>query len=161
MAASLLRNECPRFGEIDRGRSSEPETNLGMLICFTRVLSLSVFFALTACDDATAVRLAGPPAAIEIVSGNGQAGPANEELPEQLVARVTDEDGRSVEEGFVYWEGDGLPFADATEISSEGITRNYWTLGPTPGGQRIELWSFDPVTGERGERLGSFTATAR
>lgn len=104
----------------------------------------------------------GVPVTIQIVGGDGQTGAAGFELPLQLVARVTDSDGNPVEDAYVYWvgEGDGVPFVNYTATTDQGITRNWWTLGSTPGLQRLELYTFDFGTRTVGTLLGVFTATA-
>ncbi len=102
----------------------------------------------------------GVPVGIEIVSGDRQRGTPGYELDQQMVARVIDSDGNPVANAFIYWEGDGLPFVAVTSSTAEGITRNYWSLGTTPGPQRLELYTYDFEAGQRGVLLGAFTATA-
>lgn len=102
----------------------------------------------------------GDPATAVLVEGEGQTGPAGQELPQQLVARVVDSEGNPVDDAFVFWLGDGEVFANVTDTTEEGVTRNYWTLGAA-GAQRLELWSYDFATMQRLVLLAVFTATAQ
>ncbi len=78
----------------------------------------------------------GPPAELEIVSGDGQTGTVGLALGEAIVAQVTDDDGQGVAGVVVTFTAppDGGRFAPATaRTDDEGEVRAVWTLGPRSG----------------------------
>jgi len=81
----------------------------------------------------------GPPARIEMVSGNDQQGLQNAELPQPLVVRVLDASGRPVPGIFVIWtpshDGRANPTPSLTDASGLATTR--WILGDKVGGQTM------------------------
>lgn len=124
-----------------------------------RALPVLATVSLIACTTPTITEVL-PPSALVVVAGNGQTAPAGSELPEQLIARVTDANGVGVEGTSLIWIGDGLAWAGVTGTTEDGITRNYWTLGPKVGTQVMEVWTYDIETQERGILLNTFTATS-
>ena len=116
----------------------------------------------TACDNPSGVNV-GPPAAMTVVAGDLQTGPAGAELPQALVVRVTDADGDPVPDqlvNFVVTAGGGSVFAGAAETNGSGEARERWTLGYVVGDtQRVEVRAVHPTTGEA-MVLGSFRAVA-
>jgi hypothetical protein len=84
--------------------------------------------------DATAI--AGPPASVAIVSGDGQSGTVGTELPAALTVRVTDTGARPVTGATVTWAvtaggGTVTPTTATTDSNGTGSTR--WTLGTSLG----------------------------
>ncbi len=53
--------------------------------------------------------------------------------------------------------GGGSVFAGAALTNSDGIARDYWTLGSAPGVNTIEVRAVDPETGDK-QVFGEFTA---
>ncbi|MGH7630512.1 MAG: Ig-like domain-containing protein [Gemmatimonadales bacterium] len=79
-------------------------------------------------------------ARVTIVSGDDQNGEAGSELPNPLVIRVTDGEGRAIGGASVVWvvtEGGGFvqPVFGSTDAGGRASTR--WTLGPNPGRNRV------------------------
>lgn len=119
---------------------------------------------LSACgDDPMQAGLLTPDqVTLTVVSGTGQAGLAGEELPDALVVRVT-RNGRGNAGvprylvNFRVVEGGGQVFAGAVLTDATGYARDYWTLGPVAGMNRLEVRSIDPSSGEKVVH-GSFTA---
>ena len=103
--------------------------------------------------DIGSVRLA-------IISGNGQSGSPGTELPQPLVASVTDTRGRAVAGALVNFRvvaGGGSMFAGSALTDRSGIAKDYWTLG-TAGTQSVEVRAVDAGTGEK-ITYATFTAT--
>ena len=85
----------------------------------------------------TATVEADAPAAMALVSGNGQVGGTRSPLPGSLVVRVTDQYDNPVPGVQVAWsvpEGGGSVSAATTTTSADGLTEVIWTLGDMPGG---------------------------
>lgn len=125
--------------------------------------------ALTACADG------GPTEAtddlsieLKVVSGSEQTALAGEELDHPLVVKVERWRGWGRRKhkapkahhlvNFVVVEGGGSVFAGAAMTSWKGIAQDWWTLGPEPGLNRLEVRSVDPYTGEQ-KVWAKFTAT--
>jgi hypothetical protein len=92
--------------------------------------------AVVACR-ADAPTAAGPPVALERVSGDGQTVPPGEALERPLVARLVDADGRPVRRVDVHWSatsGEVMPNVSATDANGEA--RAVWRLGTEAGPQR-------------------------
>lgn len=97
---------------------------------------------------------------LQIISGNAQTGTPGEELPEPLVVRAVDLDGRPLHRlvvSFVPTLGGGSAWAGAANTDPHGYAREYWTLGPLPGENRMEARVVDPATGDK-LMLGEFVA---
>jgi hypothetical protein len=100
------------------------------------------------------------PAAIIAFGGSGQSGLAGAELPDPLVARVDDAEGRPVPDVQVAFEladgAEGGSIAPDTAVTDEdGEAVSHWVLGDREGRQTVEA----AVVGQ-GLDVVSFTATA-
>ncbi|HKG90700.1 MAG TPA: Ig-like domain-containing protein [Gemmatimonadaceae bacterium] len=105
--------------------------------------------------DAGSVRL-------EIVSGNGQQAPPGAELPQPLVVRALNAAGTPIANQIINFRvtaGGGSVFAGTAKTNSNGYAREWWTLGPQPGTNRVEARAVHAGTGER-LVFGVFEATA-
>lgn len=99
---------------------------------------------------------AGPAAALENASGNGQTGEINTALPQPLVAIATDEFGNAVAGVVVNWAATGATLSASTdETDASGVSDVTVTLGGTAGPVTITAASDGLV----GSPL-TFTATA-
>lgn len=111
----------------------------------SRVLALALAGgALAACDSPSdSDDTPGLPARVEITSGNDQHTRVGTELPQPLVARVLDEDGRPVPNAVVNFRvtsGGGTVFTGAVQADARGEARERWTLGTvTADSQRVEV----------------------
>jgi hypothetical protein len=102
----------------------------------------------------------GTPAGIEPAGGNGQTGLVGAELPQPIVAKVTDAQGRPVPGVSVAFElgagaEGGATSPDTALTNAEGAASTTWVLGEAEGEQRVEA----EVVGA-GLPVVSFTATA-
>jgi hypothetical protein len=117
---------------------------------------------LAACSESPSAP--GAPASLAIVSGNGQQAVVGTELPEALIARIVDANGRPVPGQIVNFRvvsGGGSVFAGSAISNSDGIVRERWTLGTsTSVPQRIEARAVDNATGEP-LVFAEFTAIAK
>jgi hypothetical protein len=108
---------------------------------------------LAACSDGTGASKAGPPARVDLLSGDQQTAPAGSELPQPLVVKVTDAKGKPVSGqpvAFVVTAGGGHVFAGSTVTNAAGEARERWTLGPVAGdSQRVEARAVDQATGAK------------
>jgi 5-hydroxyisourate hydrolase-like protein (transthyretin family) len=89
----------------------------------------------------TATASAGDPAAIRIVSGNGQGGQAGTRLANDLVVQVTDAEGNPVAGVTVTWRvesGGGSVTPRTANTASDGRASTAWTLGSRVGEQVVE-----------------------
>ena len=120
--------------------------------------------ALVSCKDSTNPDPLGPPASFVIMSGNQQDDTVGQELPQPLVARITDASGTAVPGAvvsFVVTSGGGSVFSPAVQANAQGIVQNRWTLGTsTAAAQEVEVRSVNPNTGAP-IVFGRFQATAR
>ena len=106
--------------------------------------------------------LGEPEVVFKVVGGNSQTGATGEELPNVLVAKLTDANGNPRIGYVVNWvivEGGGSVWAPATTTDDKGKTKNRWTLGPEPGTNVLEVRSMAPSGKKR--KHGTFSATAR
>jgi len=104
------------------------------------------------------------PAAITIVSGNGQTGEVGAQLPAALTVRVTDSAGRAVGGVTVAWAvtaGGGTvnPTSSSTDGAGNASTR--WTLGTAAGSNRATatVAGLAPVTFDATALSGNVTAS--
>lgn len=83
----------------------------------------------------TGTATADAPAAIEMVSGNGQSAAVNADLTNPLVVRVTDANDNPVPNVPVAWtaEGGGAVSAENTPTDAQGLAQVTRTLGAVPG----------------------------
>ena len=98
----------------------------------------------------------GPPARLEIVSGNEQQGLQNAELAQPLVVRVLDASGRPVPDAFVLWtpSHDGRANPTLARTDAAGLATTRWVLGDKVGGQTMTAVTV-------GVSTVTFTATAK
>src|SRR5882724_7327092 len=73
------------------------------------------------------------PAAIALVSGNSQAGPAGQALGQPLVVRVTSSSGAGVAASRATTAGGGSLSAATATTAANGQASVTWTLGTTAG----------------------------
>jgi hypothetical protein len=128
---------------------------LGQVALGAQLLLLTVLAASCSGGD-LALPSGGEPERLEPIDGDGQVGVPGERLPEALIVRLVDEDGRGLPGRAVSWvvsEGGGRiePVSDTTD--DDGLARAEWTLGPDPGPNIV-----DAVVSRIG--LVTFTATA-
>jgi hypothetical protein len=123
--------------------------------------ALAVFSCSDSPTDTDEVRV---PAALDIVSGDGQEGVVGSELPNPLVVRVKDASGLPVIGQLVNFRvtaGGGSVFAGSGLTNAEGIVQDRWTIGTsTADTQRVEARAVDPNTGQR-LVFATFRATPR
>lgn len=119
-------------------------------------------WAMVGCSDAT------PPGGgtldFEIASGDQQVGEVGLPLPEPIVVRVRDQEGRPVAGlvvNFVVVKGGGSVFAGSANTTAEGVAQEIWTLGQsTRDSQQVEVRAVDGMTGEP-HVYATFTAIPR
>lgn len=111
---------------------------------------------LAACDDSTRPRTPGGAEAVN----DGQTATVGTPLPEPLVVRVLDDEGRPLRSTEVLWaarEGHGSIAPAASRTDGEGVARATWTLGTVIG----ESGRMEAVAVVRGLSAVSFTARPR
>ena len=89
---------------------------------------------------------------LRIVSGEAQSGLVGTELPQPLVVQALTSAGVALAGQIVNFrvvEGGGSVFAGASITDANGYAREWWTLGPLAGRNRIEARAVHPTTGER------------
>src|SRR5688572_5177343 len=111
----------------------------------------ALLLAFAGCDSPSGAPRATAPARMEVVSGDLQQFTVGELLPERLVVRIADSDGRPVSNQLVNFRvaaGDGSVLAGAGVTDAEGLAQDSWTLGPAAGdSQRVEVRAVDRSTG--------------
>jgi adhesin/invasin len=109
-----------------------------------------VFLSACAADSASSPDV-GPPALLEIVSGDAQQGTVDAELSAPVVVRVTDNHHHPVKGQIVNFRvtlGGGSVFAGAAITNANGIVRERWTLGTVAADdQQVEARAVDNDTG--------------
>lgn len=98
-----------------------------------------------------------------VLIGNGQVAAAGTELPRPIVVRVLDDASRPVQGqivNFVVTTGGGEVYAGAAVSDERGMARDWWTLGPQPGINRLEARAVNSTTGEA-IVFGTFVALGR
>ena len=127
-------------------------------------LVLSALVAFSCSDSPTEPEEGRVPAALDIVSGDGQEAVVGTELPNPLVVRVKDASGLPVIGQLVNFRvtaGGGSVFAGSGLTNAQGIVQDRWTLGTsTADSQRVEARAVDPNTGAR-LVFATFRATPR
>ncbi|HEU0015750.1 MAG TPA: Ig-like domain-containing protein [Longimicrobium sp.] len=101
-----------------------------------RAAWLLLLAAAASCDSPTGDGRAGPPAALDVVSGDDQTATVGTELPQALVVRVLDDDGDPVPDqivNFVVTAGGGSVFAGTALTDANGQASERWTLGTVAG----------------------------
>ncbi len=99
---------------------------------------------------------AAPASQVSIVAGNGQTGPVATRLPQDLIVLVRDGSGNAVTGASVAWvvtSGGGAAQSATSTTGSDGRASTGWTLGSTPGTNRLEARV-------AGIGVATFTATA-
>ena len=128
-----------------------------------RAVALASLLAGIACSDSPTRTSSGAPARLDVVAGNAQLGTVGAELPNPLVVKVVDDEGRPVRNQLINFRvtaGGGSVFAGSALTTGEGIAQERWTLGTTTvGEQRVEARAVDGSTGTA-LVFASFTATA-
>ncbi|HEY3011767.1 MAG TPA: PKD domain-containing protein [Gemmatimonadales bacterium] len=84
---------------------------------------------------------AGNASVLSIVSGNDQTAAAGTRLPGDLVVRLVDAAGNGVPGAAVTWvvgTGGGSVLPENTITDEAGRTSAQWTLGPSPGENRVD-----------------------
>lgn len=99
--------------------------------------------------------------AFQVLGGDQQSGPPGAELPLPLIIRATTATGvplPGIVVNFHVTSGGGTVYAGAALTDHQGRASDYWTLGPDPGPQALEV----RVVRSRGvkEVLARFSATA-
>lgn len=82
----------------------------------------------------------GTPAAISIVRGNNQSATVGSALPDSLVVKVVDREGRPVPSQSVSFEviaGGGSVSPDDAQTDASGLAGTAWTLGTGAGAQQV------------------------
>src|SRR5215216_4202798 len=101
---------------------------------------------------------------VTLVSGDTQSGEVGKELPVPLVVKVTDSRGTPWPGRLVTFSvvsGGGRMYVGSVESRSDGLARDYWTLGTQWGlEQKVEVRAIDEETGVK-ELFGTFTATLK
>jgi PKD repeat protein len=85
--------------------------------------------------------LAGNASRLTIVSGDNQTGRVGSQLPAELVVRLIDGEGNGVPNTAVAWvvaTGGGSVTPGNSNTDEEGRTSARWTLGGTPGANRLD-----------------------
>jgi hypothetical protein len=93
-------------------------------------------------DTGTAPQAPSPPASVRIVSRNPQPGAAGQRLPDSVVVRVVDGEGRGVPGADVQFSvstggGRMIPLVKTTD--AVGCARAAWVLGGAAGEQSASL----------------------
>lgn len=120
--------------------------------------------AAASCGDSEPTAVRAPVVlSLAVVGGANQSWIAGAELPQVLEVVVTRVDKnkpkpvKGVLVNFRVVTGGGSVFAGAAITNNDGIARDYWTLGPSPGVNTLEVRAVDPETGEK-QVFGEFTA---
>jgi len=88
--------------------------------------------------------LPGPPAALELASGQGQSGPAGANLGTPVAVRVADAFGNGVQGvavNFSVTAGGGTVTPTSTATGNTGVASATWRLGPATGSQSARATS--------------------
>jgi len=125
------------------------------------VIPIAVVLALLACTgDELNLPSEGDPGSITVLGGNGQSGQVGITLPESLVVRVTDGEGRPVEGQQVVFvptaDPTGQLLPDTVSTDATGRAASRWKLGIEAGSQQVNA----RVLGGSNPLAVTFTATA-
>lgn len=130
---------------------------------FTTLLLMLVAVA-SACSRSTPLDVLESSVGTQaVLIGNGQVAAAGTELPRPIEVRVLDDAGRPVQGqivNFVVTAGGGEVHGRAAVSDERGFARDWWTLGPRPGINRIEARAVNSTTGEA-IVFGTFIALGR
>jgi VCBS repeat-containing protein len=126
------------------------------------LLPLAALALAAACGgDGVVLPAEGAAATIVVVRGDGQGAAVGAVLPESLVVRVTDSNGRPVQNQgvtFAVTAGGGSVAPTSTTTGADGVAATQWTLGPTAGPQRTTATATG--SGAPANVSIAFTATA-
>lgn len=107
----------------------------------------------TACDDPDPVDPEPVPAAVEVVSGDGQRAVQGLQLEDSVIVRVLDQEGRPLsgaEIAFVPATGHGQVDSASATTGGDGRAHAFWTLGADAGDQTLNV-----AAGEAGAGVGA------
>ena len=137
----------------------------GELLARPALSALFAALALSACARDNSATGLKPPAdiSLDIIAGNLQTGPTDQELATPIQVKVVDKAlGVPIPGYLINWVvtgGGGSVFVASTETDYRGISQNYWRLGAAAGPQAVEVRAVSPVTGTK-EVFATFAATA-
>lgn len=104
----------------------------------------------------------GPATVLQVVGGNNQTAAVGEDLPQALVVRVADAQGRVVtgqSVTFAVTSGGGTVFASPVVSDASGLASTLWQIGTSTGvAQVLEARTVVAQTGQG--LIATFTATA-
>ncbi|HKG93121.1 MAG TPA: hypothetical protein VKA84_14550, partial [Gemmatimonadaceae bacterium] len=103
----------------------------------------------------------GAAATLQIVSGNNQQAAPGADLAQPLVVRALNSSGTPIANQiitFVVTAGGGSVYAGSAKTNSTGYAREWWTLGPAAGLNRVEARAVNASTGAK-QVFGVFEAT--
>jgi len=111
--------------------------------------AITLLVLLAACGESTQPTIVPQ---LSIVAGNAQTDTIGKTLPTQIAAMLRDrQSGAPLPGRIVNWvviDGGGAVFAPVVQTGGDGIARQTWTLGMTPGGQTLVARWLNPDTGE-------------
>ncbi|MDZ4675191.1 MAG: hypothetical protein SGI84_12100, partial [Gemmatimonadota bacterium] len=127
------------------------------------LVGLGSSLLLASCGENPVALTSGDPTiALTIVSGNNQSGVVGRELPLPLVVKATNASGSVIANmtvDFKVTSGNGSMYVVATSTNTNGVARNYWTLGTVAGAaQTIQVRAI--LSNGTKQVLGTFSATA-
>ncbi|HET7459547.1 MAG TPA: Ig-like domain-containing protein [Gemmatimonadaceae bacterium] len=118
-----------------------------------RLAHALVALALVSCGgDSGTGPAPGQASAIQVVSGSGQSGRVNEELPAAIVVRVVDAAGHPVAGqgvSFVVTQGGGHVYTGSGTSNADGLVQERWTLGTAVGANQLEARGVNSATGDK------------
>jgi hypothetical protein len=107
--------------------------------------------AAASCDSPSGPTPAGPPARLDVVSGDLQAATVGTQLSVPLVVKVADDNGKPVKGQVVNFRvtaGDGSVFAGTALTDKDGLAQEHWTLGTAARDtQKVEARAVEASTG--------------
>jgi hypothetical protein len=133
---AVTRRALTRAALLDQCRRMLRRTGRASRVAGGRMLATPFAFALVSCAGDTSA----PPmsvsvaAAIEVVSGHGQAARAGMSIERPVVVRVTDQAGRPVRGAIVHWStDDGTLDTEQSTTTTAGVAEVRWTLPGSAG----------------------------
>jgi formylglycine-generating enzyme required for sulfatase activity len=143
----LVKPVLDRIGE---GAVAE---NLANLVPYWRIAS-TIFKVVGVAETAVAVSISEPrqtfdvsyneilgATALSVVSGDGQSGVEEQELPGPITVRVSDAGGSPVAGAWVRWDvvNGGSVASSVSTSAQDGAAAVRWTLGPGTGTQQLRV----------------------
>jgi hypothetical protein len=119
-----------------------------------RASTVLLLFVVAACRDGAPTSPEAGPApslSVAVVRGDSQFGPPDRLLPDFLVLRVIDRDGRPIAGLPVAWgvvSGGGKVSGKRHDTDVDGLAAGNFTLGPRPGEHVARAWVSDSLTVE-------------